>query len=176
MPKLSESQNALLAQVGDAFRLPPTAQVRYFWRCLRKHLLPDMPQPEKGQSASAYALAQLRWQRIAALSQDSHVAAGQLLREEIALVRQMEESGGNQSTLTAAQAEEQLSQLIENAPRGVQWRLFAQIGERNPSFLAQLTGQGSEDEDESDEADDDSPSKPASTPKASLVAVPGGKK
>lgn len=147
MPKLSDEQKKVLSTVEEAFRLPTSAQVRYFWRCLRKLLLPDMPGPEKGQSTHEYVLAQLRWQRLAALAQDSHVAAAQLLKDEIALLRQND--GPTQGpTLTPQQAEEQIQQVLENSPRGVQWRVFERLGLQNPGWAERLLGTEVDDEDE----------------------------
>lgn len=145
--RLTDPQRELVDRIVEALKGPFTPQIRYFHRVLRKAALPPIPEMEKGQSTHEYVLAQLRWQRLAALSQDSHVAAAQLLKDEIALLRQND--GPTQGpTLTPQQAEEQIQQVLENSPRGVQWRVFERLGLQNPGFAERLLGLEPDEEDE----------------------------
>lgn len=88
--RLTADQSELLSKVAVALAAKATPQIRFFWRELRKEVMPPVPERGKKQTALQYAAVQTRWQRVVALSADSHVAAKDLLKQEIELDREIE--------------------------------------------------------------------------------------
>ena len=131
--RLSEPQSQLIGLVERQFAQKATPQLRFFWKKLRSVALPPMPKRKKRQGANEYALDQIRWQRTAALAVESHVAAAQLLREEIDILRTLEslEPSGGVSPTEAAAA---LVEMALKAPIKVQWEIFRRLSEANPNW------------------------------------------
>ena len=157
--RLTESQEKILALVVAALKQKPTPQLRFFWRKLRTAALPDIPAPKRNASPIANALEQTRWQRLAALAADSHVAALGLLKAEIELVRELQNETPTEKPVSASQAGPALVDAVIDAPRAVQWEIYQR--------LAELPGFADGDDDEDEEEPEERPP---------LRAVKGGKK
>ena len=134
--RLSEPQSQLIGLVERQFAQKATPQLRFFWKKLRSVALPPMPKRKKRQGANEYALDQIRWQRTAALAVESHVAAAQLLRNEIELI-QVLESKTIEREMTPAEAAAALVQQVMDAPLKVKWEVYRRILEAHPNFEEQ---------------------------------------
>ena len=157
--RLTELQKKLLAEVEAAFAQKANPQLRFFWRKLRTAALPDIPAPKRNASPIANALDQTRWQRLAALAADSHVAALGLLKAEIELVRELRDEAPVEKAVSASQAGPALVDAVIDAPRAIQWEIYQRLGEL-PGFA--------------DGDDNDNEEEPEERPP--LRAVRGGKK
>lgn len=146
--RLTERQAKVIAIIEAELAAKKTPQIAFFWRKLRAAALPKIPPPKRGATVAQNALVQVRWQRMAALAGDSHVAAQALLKQEIELLREIE--AGNQpemATLAPEQAREQLIQLVESAPRATKYAIYRQLSEI-PGFRAAVEGDDEEEEGE----------------------------
>ena len=115
--RLTDSQAQLIDLVERALRQPPTLQLRFFWRKLRQAALPEIPKEKRGQDPEEYALTQVRWQRLAALSAESHVAAAGLLKDELAIARGIEErKRAVAAELTSDDAIKQIAEVLSRLP------------------------------------------------------------
>lgn len=157
--RLTEPQARLLQEIETALALRATPQLRFFWRKLRASALPAIPTPKRNASPIANALDQTRWQRLAALAAESHVAAAGLLQSEIKLIRELRDEGPQEKELPASQAGPALVEAVMDAPRPTQWEIYQRLAEL-PGFA---DGDDEEDEEEPEE-------------RPPLRAVKGGKK
>jgi hypothetical protein len=137
--RISVEHQKLLDDVVVALALRPTPALRFFWRKLRTAALPPIPPRGKKQTAKEYALTQLRWQRLAALAADSHVAAGSLLTQEIALEVELEVDKPV-AKMSPAEAGASLLEEIRQSPLKVQFDIY--------NMLIQLHPTWNQDEDE----------------------------
>jgi hypothetical protein len=149
MLKLTDTQKKIVDLVKAQFAQTANAQIRYYWRHLRRAALPDMPARKKKQTPTQYALEQVRWQRTAALCSDSHVAAAALLKDEIALEREVALT--QRVDLTPEEAHAALIEQVIQAPPSFHWEVWQRLTELHPEWT---------------EAD----------PGAEVVAFPGGKR
>jgi len=132
--RLTDSQEKIVQIVTAALAQKATPQLRFFWRKLRAAALPDMPVRTKKQTVAESALAQTRWQRMAALCADSHVAGAQLLKQEIELELQIEAAKSNPNALTPAESAARLEELVLQAPISVQGKIYKRIQEAHPEW------------------------------------------
>ena len=133
---LTDAQGKLIEVCERMMALKPTPQIRFFWKKLRSVVLPKIPRKGRNQSAKEYALAQLRWQRLAALACESHVAAGSLLAQEIEMEVQLEEANAAKGqALTPEQAAAQLEELVLSATDRTQYRIFRRLLEAHPGWV-----------------------------------------
>jgi len=132
--RLTDSQEKIVQIVTAALAQKATPQLRFFWRKLRAAALPDMPVRTKKQTVAESALDQTRWQRLAALSAESHVAAAQLLRQEIEIELQIEAAKSNPNALTPAESAARLEELVLQAPISVQAKIYKRIQEAHPEW------------------------------------------
>ena len=132
--RLTDSQEKIVQIVTAALAQKATPQLRFFWRKLRTAALPDMPVRTKKQTVAESALAQTRWQRMAALCADSHVAAAQLLKQEIELELQIEAAKSNPNALTPAESAARLEELVLQAPISVQGKIYRRLMEAHPDW------------------------------------------
>ena len=158
--RLTESQEKIIQLVTAALNQKATPQLRFFWRKLRAAALPAIPTPKRTASPIANALEQTRWQRLAALAAESHVAAAGLLQAEIKLIRELRDEAPTEKAVSASQAGAALVDAVIDAPRAVQWEIYQRLSEL-PGFA---------DGDDEDEDDDEPEERPP------LRAVRGGKK
>lgn len=138
--RLTEGQAKIIQVVEASLRQKPTPQIRFFWRKLRNAALPPVPVRGKKQTAKEYALTQLRWQRLAALASDSHVAAGSLLTQEIALEIELEADGPVEK-MSASEASASLLEEIRQSPLPVQFEVYKMLLQLHPTW-------GQEEEEE----------------------------
>lgn len=138
--RVSVEHQKLLDDVIAVLNLKPTPALRFFWRKLRTAALPEIPVRGKKQTAREYALTQLKWQRLAALAADSHVAAGSLLTQEIALEIELEEDGPVEK-MSASEASASLLEEIRQSPLPVQFEIYKMLLQLHPTW-------GQEEEEE----------------------------
>jgi hypothetical protein len=134
--RLTEQQEKILTIVEAQFRPAPTSQLRWFWKRLRAAVLPPVPTRRRNQTALEYALTQTRWQRIAALSVESHVAAAQLLRQEIELEMQLTPAVIAE---TPEQQNDALRAQVRTAPKSLRWDILQDILADNPDWVGDDT-------------------------------------
>lgn len=132
--RLTDSQEKIVQIITAALALQPTPQLRFFWKKLRLAALPPMPVRTKKQTVLESALDQTRWQRLAALSAESHVAAAQLLRQEIEIEQQIDDKKQNSNPLTPAESAARLEELVLQAPVSVQAKIYKRIQEAHPEW------------------------------------------
>ena len=138
--RVSAEHQELLEKVTAVFALKATPALRFFWRKLRTAALPPIPTRAKKQTAKEYALTQLKWQRLAALAADSHVAAGSLLTQEIALEIELEADGPVEK-MSASEASASLLEEIRQSPLTVQFEVYKMLLQLHPTW-------GQEEEEE----------------------------
>jgi len=133
--RLTDSQEKIILLVETALNQKPTPQLKFFWRKLRIAALPKCPPRKKNQGVVEAALTQTRWQRLAALAADSHVAASALLKQEIELERELTASQGASENLTSDEASQQLCSIVADAPISIQGEVFRILASQHPDWL-----------------------------------------
>lgn len=132
--RLTDSQEKIVQIITASLAQKATPQIRFFWKKLRLAAMPPIPTRTKKQTILESALDQTRWQRLAALSAESHVAAAQLLRQEIEIEQQIEASKDKAATITPAEAAARLEEMVAQAPLTVQARIFRRLLEAHPDW------------------------------------------
>jgi len=132
--RLTDSQEKIVQIITAALAAKPTPQLRFFWKKLRLAALPPMPIRTEKQTVQESALDQTRWQRLAALSAESHVAAAQLLRQEIEIEQQIDDKKQSSNPLTPAESAARLEELVLQAPISVQAKIYQRLVEAHPDW------------------------------------------
>ena len=131
--RLTDPQAQLIGLIERQLAQKATPQLRFFWKKLRNVALPTIPKRRRNQNSQGYALEQVRWQRTAALCAESHVAAAQLLRDEIELL-QILESNTSKAALTPAEAAAALEEAVLQAPLKVRYAIYQRLLATNPDW------------------------------------------